>query len=103
MQWALPVLKEMNDHLSRLGLKSCPICESDTALRVDTRPVVLSVAGAAWAQPGGMHDGETNVSFLVRVECSLCGYTLLFNSERFITGDTPSFLPGPPHPDLQQG
>ncbi len=103
MQWALPVLREMDEQLSRLGLKVCPVCESETALRVDTRPVILSVAGIAWAPPGPTHDGETNISYLVRVECSLCGYTLLFNSERFITGDTPSLVPGPPHPDLQQG
>jgi len=95
MQWALPVLKEIDEELARLGLKSCAVCESDTALGVDMRPVVLSVGGACWADRGPMNDDETNISYLVRVECSLCGNTLLFNSERFITGATPALKPGP--------
>ncbi|HTA33492.1 MAG TPA: hypothetical protein VK721_08720 [Solirubrobacteraceae bacterium] len=30
-----------------------------------------------------------NVLFMVRVECQVCGHTMLFNSERFFTGDEP--------------
>jgi hypothetical protein len=70
------------------------VCDSDRALRVDTRPVVMSVGGAAWTDHPGMKDQDTNIDYLMRVECSLCGYTLLFNCERFITGNTPALEPG---------
>jgi hypothetical protein len=93
MQWAETVLRDIDEKLAQLGLKACPVCESDTALRVDKRPAIVSVGGVAWSD-SAMNDSETTISYLVRVECGLCGYTLLFNSEQFITGDTPALAPG---------
>jgi hypothetical protein len=93
VQWAPPVLQDMNEKLSQLGLKACPVCGSETAQHVDMRPVIVSVGGVAWSDKPGGKDSETNIDYLFRVECALCGYTMLFNSHRFITGDTPAFGP----------
>jgi hypothetical protein len=90
MQWALPILQDIDAKIAQLGLKACPVCESETALRVDKRPVIVSVGGVAWSDAPEVNDSETSISYLVRIECTLCGYTLLFNSERFITGNTPA-------------
>ena len=38
-------------------------------------------------------DPRGNVLFMVRVECEVCGNSLLFNSEKFFSGDTPTLLP----------
>jgi hypothetical protein len=35
-------------------------------------------------------DSETNIAYMVQVEYVACGHSLLFNSERFIRGDTPA-------------
>jgi hypothetical protein len=96
MQWAESVIRDIDEKLAQLGLKACPVCDSETALRVDRRPIILSVGGVAWSDESGVHDNETNIDYLLRVECSLCGYSLLFNSQRFITGDTPALIPGRP-------
>jgi hypothetical protein len=96
VQWADPVLRDMNAKLSQLGLKECPVCDSETAMRVDTRPVIVSVGGVAWSDRPGAHDSETNINYLLRIECSLCGYNMMFNSERFIAGDTPALVPAKP-------
>jgi hypothetical protein len=37
-----------------------------------------------------LRDAETNITYMVQVECVVCGHSLLFNSERFITGDAPA-------------
>jgi hypothetical protein len=74
----------------------CPVCVSETALQVDRRAVILSVGGAAWSDDPRMHDSETNIDYLLRIECALCGYTMLFNCERFITGNTPALEPAKP-------
>jgi hypothetical protein len=39
----------------------------------------------------------TNIVFLVRITCELCGHTLLFDSERFTGADEPAFDPEPPY------
>jgi hypothetical protein len=43
------------------------------------------------AQPPhtGPLDKDAQVDFMIRVECTLCGYNLMFNSERFYGDDTP--------------
>jgi ribosomal protein S27AE len=85
MKWEESILAEVQAHLVRLGLEKCPTCGSGT-LAGDKRPVVLPIGGVPW----GIKDADTNVLFMVRVECQMCGHSLLFNSERFHSGDTPT-------------
>jgi hypothetical protein len=80
---------EIAGKLNQLGLSSCTVCGSETGLHGDKRPVVLPIGqlpkpdGSVEREPSG------NVLFMVRIECHVCGHTMLFNSERFFTGDEP--------------
>ena len=92
VKWAAPVREEIAAHLVRLGLTKCPICDAET-LSIDGRPVALPVGGAPWTNPEREKpkDPDADVYFMVRIECEVCGYNMLFNVERFHDGDTPVF------------
>ncbi len=98
MLWRQETLDEIADKLSQLGLSACSVCGSATALAADRRPVILSIGGVAWMSPGVATPREqepsTNILFMVRVGCEVCGHTLLFDSESFFTGGTPTLEPG---------
>jgi hypothetical protein len=87
--WQDSALREISDKLVQLGLDQCRVCGSPTALGVDKRPVILPVGGVPWPT-SGTPDPDANGLFMVRLECNVCGHSMLFNSERFITGDTPA-------------
>ena len=77
-------LREIADRITALGLQTCPICESQTMI-ADPRPVILPIGGFPWTEPGTANRG--NVHFMLLVRCDLCGYAMLFDSERFKGGD----------------
>jgi hypothetical protein len=59
---------------------------------VDSRPLVQVIGGVTWPKPpGAAKDPDANLYFMVRIECNMCGYNMLFNSERFHGRDTPVF------------
>jgi hypothetical protein len=93
VKWAQPIRDEVTAHLVQLGLAKCPICDGEV-LGVNDKPVLLMVGGVGWptAGLGGEKDPDANVEFMIQVECNLCGYNLLFNSERFRGGDMPAFV-----------
>jgi len=41
-------------------------------------------------------DSEANVRFMVEVRCNMCGYSMLFDSEKFHSGDEPTITTVPP-------
>jgi hypothetical protein len=82
MKWTEPIQAEITGHLFKLGLDQCPICEGKS-LGVAEKPVLM-VSGA---HPG--QDADTITDYMVRAECAICGYIMLFNSEQFRDGDTP--------------
>lgn len=90
MLWEQTFVEETLAQLQRLGLNACSVCGSDL-LGVDRRPVVQSVGGTE-----EMKDKYTNVVYLFRVVCSVCGLSLTFDAERFRDGDAPMFVQGPP-------
>jgi hypothetical protein len=91
MVYAQARITEIAAKLTQLGLTACQVCGSETALRADHRPVVVSIGGVAWPNHEGkvLKEPSTNVLFMVRVECEVCGHSLMFNSEKFFSGDTP--------------
>ncbi|HEX4436677.1 MAG TPA: hypothetical protein VH061_07765 [Solirubrobacteraceae bacterium] len=91
MHWDDPVFADITDTLNKLGLSVCHVCGSETGLHADKRPVVLHVGGLG---PPAPKDPQETVLYMVRVECTSCGHSQMFNSERFITGDTPALAPG---------
>jgi len=96
MKWRGQVREGVAARLRAHGLDRCAVCHSK-ALDVDEKPVLLVVGGAAWPNPphSGPMDPDTQVDFMIRIECSLCGYNVLFNSERFYGGDMAGFDPEP--------
>jgi hypothetical protein len=92
MRWSADVRDGVASHLRDHGLGACPVCHSQTLAVLD-RPVLLVQGGAAWPNPPhtGPMDKDTHVDFMVRIECSECGYNVLFNSERFYGAATPAF------------
>ena len=97
MLWRKEIVREIGDHLVRLGLSKCPVCDSDSALTIHPRPAILPIGGSPWPNPP-RHPGPepgANILFMVLIRCDLCGHSLLFDSERFHDGDTPVFDPEP--------
>jgi hypothetical protein len=92
MKWDRQVRAQAAAHLKGHGLDGCPVCRSET-LDVHGKPVLLVLGGAAWPNPPhqGPLDKDTQVDFMVRIECGRCGYNMLFDSARFYGGDIPAF------------
>jgi len=88
MRFTDAFLIEMQEQLGRLGLRTCLVCQSDELL-FDRRPQVATVGGLDVRAP---LTENTNIVYLIRVECSTCGHVLTFNSERFRDGDSPILL-----------
>ena len=89
MRWREAFMAEVSDTLLRLGLKACPVCGSLEPLEMSHFPVIL-VDGRFPAEPGTLPHGEFcegNLTFAVRVECGTCGHVMLFNAQRYRTGD----------------
>jgi len=93
VRWAEQVRAGVAAHLGRHDSQRCPACHAET-LEVNDKPVLLVLGGAAWPNPPHMGplDKDTQVDFMVRVECSQCGYNLLFNSDRFHGSNSPAFV-----------
>ena len=88
MRWRQTFMAEVHESLVQLGLRACPVCSSAESLSMSPFPVILEegdFAAEAEACPlGGAHG---DLTFAVRVECRICGHLLLFNAQRFRTGD----------------
>jgi hypothetical protein len=92
MRWRKTFLIEMYDHLQRLGLSRCAVCGSDDLLP-HRYPHVVFISGLP-PTVTGVPDPEANVEYLVRIECQRCGYVLMFDAEKFRTGDEPITVTG---------
>jgi hypothetical protein len=80
MRWRPAFMAEVSETLQRLGLRACPVCGSLDSLDMSHFPVFLA-DGRFPAEPG------TDLTFAVRVECDTCGHVMLFNAQRYRTGD----------------
>lgn len=94
MRWQSHIITEITGKLVQMGLEQCPICDSGS-LTVDSRPIVLPWGGAPWPTHTGVDDPDANILYMIHIQCELCGYSLLFNCEKFITGNTPALEPAP--------
>jgi ribosomal protein S27AE len=95
MRFTETVVQEITNRLSQLGLEECPICHSGT-LVAHHIPVLLPIGGRKSVIEDPVNgDPDTNVLFMVRVACEVCGYTLLFDSEKHHGQDVPVLEPAP--------
>ena len=91
MRWRHSFIAEVSQALQQLGLRACPICGLADALGIGRSPVFLLDGGPP---PDGDdltlgEDHDYDLTFAVRVECTACGYLVLFNASKYRTGDEP--------------
>jgi hypothetical protein len=89
-------MAEVTQSLQQLGMKACPMCGSAEGLAMGRRPVLL-VDGEfppSFSKVPMEDDPDRQVTFAAQVECTTCGYIMLFNAERHRTGDEPIMLVG---------
>jgi hypothetical protein len=91
MRWRQSFIAEVSQALQQLGLRVCPICGSADALGIGRFP-------AFWLEGGPPPDGDDlplgedqdyDLIFAVRIECTACGHLMLFNAQKYRTGDEP--------------
>jgi hypothetical protein len=89
MRWRQSFIAEVSQALQQLGLRACPICGSADAFGVGRFPVFLLDGGPAPDRDdlalGEDHDYD--LTFAVRIECAVCGHFMLFNADKYRTGD----------------
>jgi hypothetical protein len=95
MRFRKKTLGQMTVRIVELGLSKCPICGTGviTASRL---PALVPIGGIHREKDDPRHDPEANVLFAVVLTCNLCGYMLLFDSEKFTPGDEKTMIFGPP-------
>lgn len=93
MRWEDGAVTGFRNHLTRVGLHKCPVC-STGMLDVSPAPVVLPWRGFAWRDVGERgYDTKANILFMLKVTCDFCAHVMLFDSERFSSGDDPVLRP----------
>ncbi|MCU1676315.1 MAG: hypothetical protein JWM93_1073 [Frankiales bacterium] len=83
----------MQARIVHLGLTECPICATGQLL-VWRLPVILAIGGEHYEPTDSRHDPEANTQFLVEVACDVCGYVLLFDSERLEPSNSRTLVVG---------
>ena len=58
------------------------------------RPAVESIGDTYREKEDPRRDPESNINFLVHVECDACGYVMFFNSDRLFSADEPTLVGG---------
>ncbi len=105
MRWRKTFMAEVSEALQHLGMKACPVCGSADSLNMSCFPVILVDAGfpsgAGDLPPGQNPDGD--ITFAVRIECDTCGHMMLFNSEKYRTGDEKIMMLGLTEEESQVG
>jgi hypothetical protein len=95
MRWRQSFLAEVSQSLRQLGLKACPVCGLADSLDVGHLPVLLfdgSFLPRIDDHPPE-RDCAGDLTFAVRIECTACGYLMLFNAQRFRTADEKIIVP----------
>jgi hypothetical protein len=91
MRWRHSFIAEVSQALQQLGLRACPVCGSGDALGIGRFPVYVLDGGPP---PGGEDlllggDDDHDLTFAVRIECTACGHLMLFNAQKYRTGQEP--------------
>ena len=96
MRWRESFLAEVSQSLRQLGLKASPVCGLVDSLDVGQLPVLLLDGGffRRIDDHPPARDCDADLSFAIRIECTACGYLMLFNAQRFRTADEKIIVPG---------
>jgi len=96
MRWRQTFMAEVSESLQQLGMRACPVCGSTESLGMSPFPVLLvdgEIPPDADDLPLG-EDRDGDLTLAIRVECITCGHLMLFNAERYRTGDDKIIVPG---------
>jgi hypothetical protein len=95
MRFRRKIVREVTNRINQFGLTACHVCGAEQSLYADHRPVVLNIGGFDhYEKDDPRHDPEANVLFMVPVVCHLCGYMMLFDSEKHRGPDEPTLFRG---------
>jgi hypothetical protein len=89
MRWRLAFMAEVFETLQQLGLRACPICGSAESLTMSHFPALL-VDGRFPPEGDALplcDYSEGDLTFAIRIECATCGHLMLFNAQRYRSGD----------------
>ena len=95
MRWRQAFMAEVFETLEQLGLRACPVCGSAESLAMSHFPVLL-VDGQFPPEGDALPLGdyrEGDLTFAVRIECATCGHLMLFNAQRYRSGDEKILVP----------
>ena len=72
-----------------LGLKTCPVCDLADSLSVSHLPTLLVDGGSPLCinDDSLAEERDCDLTFALRLECTTCGYLMLFNAERYRSAD----------------
>jgi hypothetical protein len=82
-------VRSITERLHQLGLSRCPVCNGEETLGIAKMPALVHIGDHHSQSDPPPADPSVNMLFLVMIECSMCGYTMFFNSERFSRKDEP--------------
>ena len=86
MRWRRTFMAEVFESLIQLGLRECPLCGSAESLGMSPFPAIL-VDGEFPLDSDALPEEEGDLTFAVRIECTTCGHLMLFNAQRYRSGD----------------
>ena len=89
MRWRQSFIAEVSQALQQLGLRACPVCGSADALGVGRFPVFVLDGGPRPDSDDPSLGEDHDLTFAVRIECTACGHLMLFNAQKYRTGDEP--------------
>jgi hypothetical protein len=82
-------MAEVSEKLQQLGMTACLVCGSAEPLDVGHFPLLLVDGEFPQGTDAGhlVEDRDLQMTFAVQIECTTCGHLMLFNAERYRTGD----------------
>jgi hypothetical protein len=87
MRWRRTFMAEVARTLQQLGMKACPICGLSESLNMNDFPVLLADGQLPLGVDALEECHEGDLIFAVRVDCITCGHLMLFDAQRYRTGD----------------
>jgi len=80
-------MAEVTRTLQQLGMKICPVCGFAKSLNMNDIPVLLTNGRLPLGVDALGEYHEADLTFAVRMDCITCGHLMLFDAQRYRTGD----------------